>query len=120
MKCEMAADRVLKRFSRQIIKEDAVKVVDGTTCSMPDTAESQKAYPQPGSQKPGCGFPMMKLVGLFCLASGALLEVVRGTLRVHESQLFRHLWPHLNPGDVLLAVSVLLTARLTASPDFDG
>ena len=80
-----------------------VKVVDGTTCSMPDTAESQKAYPQPGSQKPGCGFPMMKLVGLFCLASGALLEVVRGTLRVHESQLFRHLWPHLNPGDVLLA-----------------
>ena len=80
-----------------------VKVVDGTTCSMPDTAESQKAYPQPGSQKPGCGFPMMKLVGLFCLASGALLEVVRGTLRVHESQLFRHLWPHLNPSDVLLA-----------------
>jgi hypothetical protein len=80
-----------------------VKVVDGTTCSMPDTAESQKAYPQPGSQKPGCGFPMMKVVGLFCLASGALLEVVRGTLRVHESQLFRHLWPHLNPGDVLLA-----------------
>src|SRR6202045_2342461 len=80
-----------------------VKVVDGTTCSMPDTAESQKAYPQPGSQKPGCGFPMMKLVGLFCLASGGLLEVVRGTLRVHESQLFRHLWPHLNPGDVLLA-----------------
>jgi hypothetical protein len=80
-----------------------VKVVDGTTCSMPDTAESQKAYPQPGSQKPGCGFPMMKLVGLFCLASGALLEVVHGTLRVHESQLFRHLWPHLNPSDVLLA-----------------
>jgi hypothetical protein len=80
-----------------------VKVVDGTTCSMPDTAQSQKAYPQPGSQKPGCGFPMMKVVGLFCLASGALLEVVRGTLRVHESQLFRHLWSHLNPGDVLLA-----------------
>jgi hypothetical protein len=45
----------------------------------------------------------MKLVGLFCLASGALLEVVHGTLRVHESQLFRHLWPHLNPSDVLLA-----------------
>src|ERR1700674_1814723 len=80
-----------------------VKVVDGTTCSMPDTAQSQKAYPQPGSQKPGCGFPMIKVVGLFCLASGALLEVVRGTLRVHESQLFRHLWSHLNPGDVLLA-----------------
>jgi len=80
-----------------------VKIVDGTGCSMPDTAENQKAYPQPGSQKPGCGFPVMKLVGLFCLASGALLEVVRGTLLVHESQLFRRLWPHLNPRDILLA-----------------
>ena len=65
-----------------------VKIVDGTGCSMPDTAENQKAYPQPGSQKPGCGFPVMKLVGLFCLASGALLEVVRGTLLVHEM-----IWP---------------------------
>src|ERR1700726_3543745 len=53
--------------------------------------------------QPGCGFPVMKLVGLFCLASGALLEVVRGTLLVHESQLFRQLWPHLNPRDILLA-----------------
>jgi hypothetical protein len=70
---------------------------------MPDTAENQKAYPQPGSQKPACGFPVMKLVGLFCLASGALLEVVRGTLLVHESQLFRQLWTHLNPRDLLLA-----------------
>ena len=80
-----------------------VKIVDGTGCSMPDTAENQKAYPQQGSQKPGCGFPIMKLVGLFCLSSGALLEVVRGTLLVHESQLFRQLWPHLNPRDILLA-----------------
>jgi hypothetical protein len=80
-----------------------VKIVDGTGCSMPDTAENQKAYPQPGSQKPACGFPVMKLVGLFCLASGALLEVVRGTLLVHESQLFRQLWTHLNPRDLLLA-----------------
>jgi hypothetical protein len=80
-----------------------VKIVDGTGCSMPDTAENQKAYPQPGSQKPACGFPVMKLVGLFCLASGALLEVVRGTLPVHESQLFRQLWTHLNPRDLLLA-----------------
>jgi len=28
MKCEMAADQVLKRFSRQIIKEDAIKLID--------------------------------------------------------------------------------------------
>ena len=32
-----------------------VKVLDGSTVSMPDTNENQKAYPQPSSQKAGCG-----------------------------------------------------------------
>lgn len=80
-----------------------VKIVDGTNISMPDTTANQKDYPQPASQKPGCGFPMLKLVGLFCLASGALLQVARGTLHVHESQLFRQLWQFLQRGDVLLS-----------------
>lgn len=50
-----------------------VKIVDGTGLSMPDTAANQALWPQPGSQRTGCGFPMMKLVGLFSLGSGALL-----------------------------------------------
>jgi hypothetical protein len=70
---------------------------------MPDTAANQKQYPQQASQQPGCGFPMMKLAGLFDLASGALLTVAHGTLHVHESQLFRHLWPLLVRGDVVLS-----------------
>ena len=69
---------------------------------MPDTPENQAAYPQPSNQKKGCGFPMMKVVGLFSLASGALLHFARGTLHVHESLLFRQLWDHLYEGDVLL------------------
>jgi hypothetical protein len=80
----------------------SVKIVDGTNLSMPDTPENQEAYPQPSSQKEGCGFPMMKLVALFSLASGALLHFARGSLRFHESQLFRTLWNCLSPGDVLL------------------
>ncbi len=32
-----------------------VKVLDGSTVSMPDTIDNQKAYPQPNSQKAGCG-----------------------------------------------------------------
>jgi Transposase DDE domain len=80
-----------------------VKIVDGTGLLDARYSRKSEGLPQPGSQKPGCGFPVMKLVGLFCLASGALLEVVRGTLLVHESQLFRQLWPHLNPRDILLA-----------------
>ena len=38
-----------------------VKVIDGSSVSMPDTVENQKAYPQPKSQKLGCGFPIAKI-----------------------------------------------------------
>ncbi len=30
-----------------------IKVIDGSTVSMPDTAENQKIYPQPSTQSPG-------------------------------------------------------------------
>jgi hypothetical protein len=79
-----------------------VKVVDGTGVSMPDTPQNQRAFPQPSSQKKGCGFPVAKLVGCFCLASGALLHWAEGTLRVHESKLFRKLFAFFLPGDVAL------------------
>ncbi len=38
-----------------------VKVFDGSTVSMPDTKKNQSEYPQPSSQKEGCGFPLAKL-----------------------------------------------------------
>ena len=81
----------------------AVKIVDGTCLSMPDTEANQALWPQPTGQQPGCGFPVMKLVGLFSLGSGALLETETGNLHVHESLLFRGLWDKLKKGDVLLA-----------------
>jgi len=80
-----------------------VKIVDGTMCSMPDTAANQQRWPQSSWQKPGLGFPLMKLVGLFSLGSGALLEHTTGDLHVHESQLFRQLWESLEKRDVILA-----------------
>jgi hypothetical protein len=42
-----------------------VKIIDGTTASMADTPENQALWPQSHSQKPGCGFPLVKLVALF-------------------------------------------------------
>jgi hypothetical protein len=41
---------------------------------MPDTAANQLQWPQNSNQQPGCGFPQLKVVGLFCLQSGALLQ----------------------------------------------
>jgi hypothetical protein len=80
-----------------------VKVVDGSAVSMPDTPENQARYPQPGTQKPGCGFPVMRIVALFTLSGGFLLDAARGALRVHERTLAHQLWEHLNEDDVLLA-----------------
>src|SRR5438132_741212 len=37
-----------------------VKVADGTTLSLPDTAANQRAYPQPDAQQPGLGFPIAR------------------------------------------------------------
>jgi DDE family transposase len=80
-----------------------VKVVDGTTLSMPDTLANQKRWPQPSSQKKGCGFPLMRLVGLFCLSSGALLQTATDSFFSNENNLVHRLFGFLERGDVLLA-----------------
>lgn len=67
------------------------KVIDGTTVSAPDTAKNQHQYPQSRSQKPGCGFPLLKLIGVFSLASGVLLDYVKGNKHQHELALLRQL-----------------------------
>jgi len=76
-------------------------VVDGSTASMPDTPENQKKYPQ-HMQIPGCGFPIMKLVGLFCLESGAWIATAKCHMKIHETRLFQRLFKHLRKGDTLL------------------
>ena len=80
-----------------------VIVVDGTGVSMPDTAENQNAYPQSKRQKPGCGFPVARLVAAFSLATGAMLETAWGALAVAERTLFHQIWDRFNAGDVVLA-----------------
>ena len=44
--------------------EGRLLVADGTGVSLPDTPALQVRYPQPGAQKPGCGFPHMKPLSL--------------------------------------------------------
>jgi len=80
-----------------------VKVVDGSSVSMPDTAQSQAVYPQPTGQQPGCGFPVMRLVAVFSMATGAVLAYAKGALSTHERTLFHQLWDHFEPDDVVLA-----------------
>jgi hypothetical protein len=80
-----------------------VKVIDGTSTSLPDTVKNQRAYPQPGGQKPGCGFPLLKLVGVFSLATGALLDYAKGNKHQHELNLLQRLMDQFKAGDLVLA-----------------
>jgi hypothetical protein len=84
----------------------AVKLMDGTTVSMPDTADNQAKYPQSGVQAFGLGFPLAMLVALISLGTGAVLRWAVGPCRgkhTGEQALFRALMPHLAEGDVILA-----------------
>jgi hypothetical protein len=79
-----------------------VWIVDGSSCSMPDTAELQEAFGQPTGQKKGCGFPVAKFVVMFCWASGVVHDVAIGPYRSNELALWRELWGQLKGGDVVL------------------
>ena len=107
--------KAIRSLSRQIVRkvcamESAddlwcgrkVKVIDGSSVSMPDTLQNQLAWPQTKSSKPGCGFPVMRLTAIFSLASGVILALAGGSLHDGEGTLFRSLWRFLRPGDVAL------------------
>lgn len=80
-----------------------VLVADGTTILTPDTSANQTAWPQPVTQKPGCGFPQVHVVALFCLASGVLLRAAHGSIKNHEARLFALLRGCLKKADLLVA-----------------
>lgn len=100
-----------KRISDRVPQESLwqgrrVRLVDGSSVTMADTPENQRAYPQSNRAKPGCGFPLMRIVVVFCLASGTVLEAAFGRFKgkgMGELSLFRPLWEVLERNDVLLA-----------------
>jgi hypothetical protein len=97
------ADRLENRVTdSELWHGRRVKVVDGTGLSAADTEVNQAEWPQGSNMKPGCGFPQLNLVGLFCLYSGALLGWAEGNKHDHETSLWRKLWGLLAPGDVVL------------------
>ncbi len=86
-----------------------IKMADGTTLSMPDTPANQKAYPQQAAQKKGLGFPILRLVGLLGLSSGAVLDVALAPYhgkQSGETALLRQLLDSLHTGDILLADAI--------------
>lgn len=83
-----------------------VRIVDGTTLTMPDTPENQSAFPQQRGQQSGLGFPICRVVGITCLASGALLNAAIGRFKGKggdEQTLLRSMQDTFQSGDIVLA-----------------
>ena len=79
-----------------------VLLEDGSGFSMPDTAELQAHFGQPGNQKPGCGFPVAHMLALFDAEAGFLREVIIRPLRTQDFAIAAELHPKLAPGDLLV------------------
>ncbi|XHX79274.1 MAG: IS4 family transposase [Stenomitos frigidus ULC029] len=80
-----------------------VRVGDGTTVLMSDTAANQTAYPQHSNQATGCGFPIAKWVVMFSLLTGAAVAACIAPLACSEIVMSRLLYQPLAPADVLVA-----------------
>ena len=83
-----------------------VKLVDGSTVSMPDTPDNVAAFGKPRNQHGISPFPVARLVTVLCLATGAALDLAlapcRGK-RTGELSLFRRLTKAFEPNDIVLA-----------------
>ncbi len=82
-----------------------VKLFDGSTVSMPDTAANQAAYPQSRAQAPGVGFPLARIGVLFSLSVGTVLDLgIRRWAGKFQSELamLRDMIAGFDEGDVLL------------------
>lgn len=110
------ACRQLMRETGQDVEDEAppewqwkghrVLNVDGSTITMTDTPENQQEYPQQSTQTPGCGFPIARILVVFSLAVGTVLDAAIGKYQgkqTGENSLFRTLHDLLQKDDVVLA-----------------
>jgi Transposase DDE domain len=90
----------------------SVKIVDGSTASLPDTPENSATFGKPRNQRGRCGFPLARFVVVLCLATGSVLEAAIGPYGGKSSgelALFRSLRDPFSPGDILLGDRLFCT-----------
>lgn len=99
---------VIREMQRSVAPEDlyrglTVKSVDGSSVQLMDTECNQESYPQPSVQKEGCGFPVMKFVGVLNHAHGGWETCLTSPLSEKDFITMRRLISHFGPETLLLA-----------------
>jgi hypothetical protein len=80
-----------------------VFLIDGTTVSMPDSADNQHHFPATNRQRNPLEFPVVRIVVILCRTTGALLNAAIGPYQGKESgetSLLKTMLPSFKPGDV--------------------
>lgn len=107
--CVDGLAKLARRVARRTIHDEEptwhghrMWLIDGSSFSMPDTKELQDAFGQPGSQKPGCGFPVAHLLALFDAKTGTLARALPAPMRTHDLAHAAITHEALSRGDVLV------------------
>ncbi len=115
-----ANERINARLSARIRPEDTyqghvVKSIDGSSMALDDTEENQSEYPQPSSQKPGCGFPVMGIMGVLNHSHGGWEDFAQGEQSAHDAPIYRKLLHCFNAGDILCGDRAFCTYELMST-----
>jgi hypothetical protein len=118
-----AADQLAPEMT--LLQGRPVQVADGSALTTPDTPKNRKAYPPVHTPEPN--FPMMRVVVLFSLLSGAVLSLATGDLRTAELPMLYQMFSQLAPNDILMGdrgfgnfVLLALLQHLKLNVDFIG
>ncbi len=111
-KCQQAVDEDWLFHGR------VVEIVDGWTLLMADTEENQKEYPQQRSQRKGCGFPIIRMIGLFSMTTGVAQATAFASYQgkqTGETSLLRSIMHRISAGRILVADRYFASFWLLAS-----
>ena len=118
-----AADRAAT--SDGLLQSRRIKLADGSTLTLNDTPRNRHACPPVQSTTPS--FPMLRLVVLFSVLSGAILSLVTADLCTAELPMLNQLLNQLAQGDILVGdrgfgnfVLLALLQQLNRGIDFIG
>lgn len=77
-------------------------LIDGSGVSTPDTPELRATLGTGGNCAPGCGLPLVHVLGVFDADNGLWLGLHAAPARTHDLRHAHDLHPSLTPGDVLV------------------
>lgn len=86
-------------------KGHRVRVVDGSTLQIADTAKNREQYPLQKQLRPGLHYPVVRILVVFSLAVGSVLEAALSPYQgkgTGETAMLRGLADSFGPGDILL------------------